>query len=139
MQYNQYQYPSGGFAPLPVEISRPHDRITDPNADVTFLEPDHPVLSTPNQLSEDDFDGWVQERGLYFLNRWDSRYTALLEMADPGEEPKRGSLVVVRVDEGAYVYTGLALFRQFPAGVPGAFRLLANLVSLRGANLAPVL
>ena len=138
VQYNQYQYPSGGFAPLPVEISRPHDRITDPEADVTFLEPDHPVLSTPNQLSEDDFDGWVQERGLYFLNRWDDRYTALLEMADPGEEPKRGSLVVVRVDEGAYVYTGLALFRQFPAGVPGAYRLLANLVSLRGANLVPV-
>ena len=139
VQYNQYQYPLGGFAPLPVEIARPHDRVTDAEAEVTFLEPDHPILSTPNQLSEEDFEGWVQERGLYFLNRWDDGYTPLLEMADPEEEPKRGSLVVARVGEGAYVYTGLALFRQFPAGVPGAFRLLANLVSLRGAALVPIL
>ncbi len=138
-QYNQYQYPAGGFAPLPVEIARPHDRVTNPEAEVTFLDPDHPVLSAPNDLSSEDFEGWVQERGLYFLNRWDEGYTALLEMADPGEAPKQGSLLVTRVGDGAYVYTGLALFRQFPAGVPGAFRLLANLVSLRGSDLAPIL
>ncbi len=139
VQYNQYQYPAGQFAPLSVEIARPHDRVTDAQADVTLLEPDHPVLSSPNQISEDDFEGWVQERGLYFLNRWDDGFTPLLEMADPGEEPKRGSLLVTRLGEGAYVYTGLALFRQFPNGVPGAFRLLANLVSLRGSDLHPTL
>ncbi len=136
-QYNQYQYPAGGFAPLPVEMVRPHDRVTDENAEVAFLEPDHPVLTSPNPLGPEDFEGWVQERGLYFLSSWDPGYTALLEMADPGEAPKRGSLLVARLGEGAFVYTGLALFRQFPAGVPGAFRLLANLVSLRGSDLGP--
>ncbi len=139
VQYNQYQYPAGGFAPLPVEIARPHDRITNPQAEVTLLEPDHPALTSPNRLSAEDFEGWVQERGLYFLSRWDDGYMPLLEMADPGEDPKRGSLLVTQLGEGAYVYTGLALFRQFPAGVPGAFRILVNLVSLRGADLAPVL
>ena len=134
-QYNQYQYPAGGFAPFPVEIARPHDRVTDENAEVVFLEPGHPILTTPNALGPEDFEGWVQERGLYFLNSWDRRYTPLLEMADPGEAPKRGALLVARVGEGAFVYTGLALFRQFPVGVPGAFRLLANLVSLRGPDL----
>lgn len=134
-QYNQYQYPAGGYAPFPVEIARPHDRVTDENADVVFLEPGHPLLTTPNALGPEDFEGWVQERGLYFLNSWDPRYTPLLEMADPGEAPKRGSLLAARVGDGAFVYTGLALFRQFPAGVPGAFRLLANLVSLRGPDL----
>ena len=136
-QYNQYQYPAGGFAPLPVEMVRPHDRVTDENAEVTFLEPDHPVLTSPNPLGPEDFQGWIQERGLYFLSSWDPGYTPLLEMADPGEAPKRGSLLVARVGEGVFVYTGLALFRQFPVGVPGAFRLLANLVSLRGPDLGP--
>lgn len=136
-QYNQYQFPAGGFAPLPVEMARPHDRVTDEEAGVRFLEPDHPVLSTPNLLSAEDFEGWVQERGLYFLNQWDDGYTPVLEMADPGEDPKQGSLLVTRLGDGAYVYTGLALFRQLPAGVSGAFRLLANLVSLRGSDLAP--
>ena len=134
-QYNQYQYPAGGFAPFPVEIARPHDRVTDENADVVFLEPGHPLLTTPNALGPEDFQGWVQERGLYFLSSWDPGYTPLLAMADPGEAPKRGSLLAARVGDGAFVYTGLALFRQFPAGVPGAFRLFANLVSLRGPDL----
>ena len=138
-QYNQYQYPAGGFAPFPVEIARPHGRVTDEGAVVGFLEVDHPLVSNPNGLSTRDFEGWVQERGLYFLSRWDEAYTPLLEMADPGAKPERGSLLVTRLGEGAYVYTGLALFRQFPAGVPGAFRILANLVSLRGSDLTPIL
>jgi hypothetical protein len=141
VQYQQYQYPQGGYAPLPVEIANPHDRVTDPDAEVTFLHPDNPILSSPNRIDEHDFEGWVQERGLYFLNTWDEGYTPLLEMSDPGEDPKQGALLVTRLGEGAYVYTGLALFRQFPAGVPGAFRLPANLVSLRGSDLTsqPVL
>jgi hypothetical protein len=133
-QYNQYAYPAGGFAPFPVEISRPHGRVTDEGAEVTVLEPDAPVFTGPNPIGADDFRGWVQERGLYFLSRWEPPFLPLLEMADPGEAPLRGSLVVAPVGEGLYVYTGLAFFRQFPHGVPGAFRLFANLVSLEGAE-----
>ncbi len=135
VQYNKYEYPEGGFAPFALDMRRPHDRVTNPEAPVTLLDPAHPLLSSPNRIDARDFEGWDQERGLYFLSEWDARYTPLLEMADPGEEPNRGSLVVARVGAGAYVYTGLALFRQFPAGVPGAYRLLANLVSLRGSDL----
>lgn len=130
VQYNKYEFPRGGFAPHPLDIHRPHDRVTDPRAPVTLLEPDHPVLSRPNRITAADFDGWVQERGLYFLGEWDERYTPLLAMADPGEEPKRGSLVVTEVGDGHWVYTGLAFFRQLPALVPGAYRLFANLLSL---------
>jgi LmbE family N-acetylglucosaminyl deacetylase len=135
VQYNKYEYPDGGFSPFPVTMARPHDRITNPSAPVRILNRDHTVLRSPNAIGPQDFDGWVQERGLYFLRSWDGRYTPLLEMADPGERPSRGGLVVARVGEGAYVYTGLALFRQLPKGVPGAHRLLANLVSLRGSRL----
>ncbi len=136
VQYNKYEYPDGEFAPYPLAMRRPHDRVTDPDAPVTLLDPEHPLLSSPNRITAADFDGWVQERGLYFLSEWDERFTPLLEMSDPGLDPNRGSLVVARVGSGAYVYTGLALFRQLPQGVPGAFRLLANLVSLSGADLA---
>jgi LmbE family N-acetylglucosaminyl deacetylase len=135
VQYQQYQYPEGGYAPFPVDIAQPHDRVTDQNATVTLLDPEHALVATPNPLGAADFDGWVQERGLYFLGTWDPAYTPLLEMADPGEEPKRGSLLVAQLGDGAYVYTGLALFRQFAAGVPGAYRILANLVSLRGSDI----
>ncbi len=135
VQYNKYEYPDGGFAPYPVAMRRPHDRVTDPDALVTLLDPEHPLLSSPNRITAADFDGWAQERGLYFLSEWDERFTPLLEMSDPGLEPNRGSLVVARVGSGVYVYTGLALFRQLPRGVPGAFRLLANLVSLSGDDL----
>ena len=131
VQYNKYEFPAGGFAPYPVTINRPHDRVTDETAPVTLLAPESPVFTSPNQLAPADFEGWVQERGLYFLGEWDERYTPLMEMADPGEDPKRGALVVAPVGDGLYVYTGLAFFRQFPAGVPGAYRLFANLVSLR--------
>lgn len=131
VQYNKYEFPAGGFAPYPVTIRRPHDRVTDENAPVTLLAPESPVFTSPNRLAPADFEGWVQERGLYFLGEWDERYTPLMEMADPGEDPKRGALLVAPVGEGLYVYTGLAFFRQFPAGVAGAYRLFANLVSLR--------
>lgn len=135
VQYNQYQYPAGSFAPYPVDIARPHDRVTDELAPITLLDSSHPLLASPNPIGPADFEGWVQERGLYFLSEWDEAYTPLMELSDPGEDPKRGALLVTRLGDGAYVYTGLALFRQFPAGVPGAFRILANLVSLRGSDL----
>jgi LmbE family N-acetylglucosaminyl deacetylase len=130
VQYQQYRYFRGGYAPYAVRARSPHDRVSDELAPVTVLTPGHPVFNKPNRIAASDFQGWVQERGLYFAHEWDERYQALLEMADPGEEPKRGGLLMARYGEGLYVYTGLSLFRQLPAGVPGAFRLLANLLSL---------
>ena len=134
VQYNKYEFPAGGFAPFPVTINRPHDRVTDETAAVTILALESPVFAGPNSVGPADFEGWVQERGLYFLGEWDERYTPVMEMADPGEDPKRGGLVVAPLGDGLYVYTGLAFFRQFPAGVPGAYRLFANLVSLRAQD-----
>jgi LmbE family N-acetylglucosaminyl deacetylase len=130
VQYNKYEYLEPGIAPFPVQMARPHDRITDADAPVTLLEPGHAALSWPNRITARDFDGWVQERGLYHLRSWDDRFTPLLAMADPGEEPQHGSLLVARHGDGIYVYTGLAFFRQLPAGVHGAYRLFANLISL---------
>ncbi len=135
VQYNKYEYPRGGFAPFPVEMSRPHDRVSDETASVRILEPSHPVFHSPNPIGPEDFEGWVQERGLYFLADWGPAAVPLLEMADPGEDPKSGGLLVARLGDGVYVYTGLAFFRQFPRGVPGAYRLFANLLSLDGENL----
>ena len=134
VQYNKYEYPQGGFAPYPVSMSRPHDRIADETAPVRILLPRTPIFQGPNLVGPADFDGWVQERGLYFLSEWDPRFTPALEMTDPGEAPKRGGLLVAPVGDGLYVYTGLAFFRQFPAGVPGAYRLFANLASLRAED-----
>lgn len=130
VQYNKYEFPRGGFAPYEVSMSRPHDRVSDEGVPVRLLEPDHPLLQSPNAIGVTDFQGWVQERGLYFLGSWGSEFTPLLEMADPGEDPKRGGLLVAPLGDGLYVYSGLAFFRQFPEGVPGAYRLFANLLSL---------
>jgi hypothetical protein len=94
------------------------------------VDPSAQVLTNPNQLGERDFAGWVQERGLWFPQTWDANYSAGLEMADPGEPAQRGALLVTPYGKGTYVYTGLSLFRQLPAGVPGAYRLLSNLLSL---------
>lgn len=131
-QYQQYQYVQGDFPPLPLSIGRPHDRVTDEQARVTQLVPHHPAVRTPNVITAADFDGWVQERGLYFARSWDPAWQALLEMSDPGEEPQRGSLLVAPYGEGTVVYTGLAFFRQLPAAVPGAWKLFANLLALGG-------
>jgi LmbE family N-acetylglucosaminyl deacetylase len=116
------------LAPFRLRISR--DRVTDEDAPVTFLAPAHPVLTRPNRITRADFDGWVQERGLYFPDQWDERFTAILASGDPGEMPLRGGLLVARYGKGYFVYTSLAWFRQLPEGVPGAYRLFANLVSL---------
>jgi LmbE family N-acetylglucosaminyl deacetylase len=131
-QYQQYSYFRGDYAPYPLQARRPHDRVSDENAPVRVLLPAHALISEPNRIGPADFEGWVQERGLYFANEWDDRYVAPLATADPGEDPKRGGLLIAELGEGLYVYTGLSLFRQLPAGVPGAYRLLANLLSLGG-------
>jgi hypothetical protein len=88
------------------------------------------VLNRPNKITSEDFEGWVQERGLYFADKWDQRYTTVLASNDPGEQSKEGGLLVARYGKGYYVYTGYAFFRQLPAGVPGAYRLFVNLISL---------
>ncbi len=134
VQYNKYEFVQGGFAPYRVSIARPHDRVTVEEAPVTILAPEAPAFRTPNRIDASDFEGWVQERGLYFFGEWEPPFVPLLEMADPGEEPKRGSLVVAPVGDGIYAYTGLALFRQLPAGVPGAYRLFANLLTATPAE-----
>ena len=132
VQYNRYEYPQGDFAPYPVSMGRGRSapRVTDENSPFALLDRESPVFNSPNRIVEKDFEGWVQERGLYFLAEWDDRFTPLLELNDPDEEPARGSLLVAPVGQGLYVYVALAFFRQFPAGVPGPHRLFANLVSL---------
>ena len=114
-------------APYELNISR--DRVTDELAEVTFLNKKHPLLNTPNKISSKDFDGWVQERGLYFPNKWSEEYTPILSMRDKGEAIANGSLLVANYGKGSYIYTGLSFFRELPAGVPGAYKLFANLLS----------
>ncbi len=128
--YQQYQFVRGGYAPFPLDIHRPHDRVTDETAPVRLLEPEHAVFTTPNRLGEADWQGWVQERSLYMAGTWDDAYRPLLTMSDPGGVEKQGALLVASLGKGHYVYTGLAFFRQLPAGVTGAYRLFANLLAL---------
>jgi hypothetical protein len=113
--------------PYPLEIGR--GRVTDENAAVSELIKDHPLLRTPHKIGPKDFEGWVQERGLYFGQTWDAHYQSVLSLADPDEAPEKGALLVAQHGRGRYVYTGLAFFRQLPAGVPGAYRLLLNLIA----------
>jgi LmbE family N-acetylglucosaminyl deacetylase len=131
VQYQQYPFITGGYAPFPLDIARPHDRVTDERAAVTPLVPSHPLFHTPNEIAAPDWDGWVQERGLYYARSWDSTYVPLMQMADSGEAPLQGGLLIAPLGKGTYVYTGLSFFRQLPAGVPGAYRLFLNLLALR--------
>jgi LmbE family N-acetylglucosaminyl deacetylase len=122
------------YAPYPAKIDSgkpgaPLPRITDENSPVKFLKPDDPLLNAPNKIRPDDFNGWVQERGLYFWTDFDSRYVPLLAMNDPGEPDLNGGLVYTHLGKGVYIYTGLAFFRQLPEGVPGAYRMMVNLLS----------
>jgi len=115
------------LAPYALQLSR--DRVTDESAEIRILDKGHPLLNFPNKITESDFEGWVQERGLYFPNSWSKEFTPLLAMNDKGETSKDGSLLIAPYGEGNYIYTGLSFFREFPAGVSGAYRLFANLLS----------
>lgn len=118
---------SSFVGPYPLEIGR--ERVTDETAAMTPVTPNEPLLRAPNALTAADFEGWVQERGLYFASKWDDHYRPVFAMSDAGEAPLKGSLLVARHGKGTFVYTGLAFFRQLPAGVPGAYRLLANILA----------
>jgi len=134
----QYNVLEGGFraanpttleriGPYPLKVSR--DRVTVEQSAIRAVRPDHPVLQTPNRIEPRDYEGWVQERGLYFAGDWDSRYEPLWEMNDPGEKPTRGGTLYARYGRGVYIFTPLAWFRQLPAGAPGAYRIFANFLS----------
>ena len=116
------------FGPYPFKIGR--GRTTEEDAKMRFLKPEHPVLNTPNKITQKDFEGWVQERGLYFASEWDKNYDAVLSCNDTDEKPENGGLLVAQYGKGWYVYTGYSFFREMPTGVSGAYRLFANLVSL---------
>ncbi|MDT0555009.1 PIG-L family deacetylase [Patiriisocius hiemis] len=129
LQYNtNRRMVTEDIAPYPLKLSR--DRVTDEFSEVKLLAPKHPVLNEPNIITEADFEGWVQERGLYFPNEWDAKFTPILGMSDENSTETKGSLLVTKHGKGYYIYTGLSFFRELPAGVPGAYRLFANLLSL---------
>jgi hypothetical protein len=161
VQYQQYGFFFGQMGPFPLYVaSRPpgtgaaptvtstpassgtigaallggHDRVTDESAVVRVVDPESPVLTRPNRIGPRDWDGWVQERGLYFARAWAPEFHAVVAMNDPGEASLEGGLLVARVGKGSYIYTGLSFFRQLPAGVPGAFRLFANLLAVGGTR-----
>ncbi len=128
VQYNTtYSLPDTDFWPYPLSLSR--DRITVEEASMEFINPDHLSLNYPNEISSKDFEGWVQERGLYFPDNWNNNYVPILAGHDPGESKKEGALLIADYGNGKFVYTGLSFFRELPAGVPGAYRLLANLLA----------
>jgi hypothetical protein len=158
VQYQQYEFFGGSFAPFPMTLGgqslgsflsgkatmpkpgvRPdsHDRVTDETAPVRIIDPSSRMVTTPNAIGAADWEGWVQERGLYFARDWAPEYRPVLEMHDPGDPPLQGGLLVAPVGQGTYVYTGIAFFRELPAGVPGAYRLFMNLLALRPAAAQP--
>jgi LmbE family N-acetylglucosaminyl deacetylase len=125
------QYNRPGAARLaPYDIKLSQSRVTDKDATMTFLAPEHPAMNTPNKITSADFEGWVQERAIYFPNQWDKRFIPLLACNDPGDAPQKGGLLVAQHGKGYFVYTSYSWFRQLPDGVPGAYRIFANLVSL---------
>ncbi|APY00208.1 PIG-L family deacetylase [Lacinutrix venerupis] len=134
VQYNtSHRLKVDNLAPYTLELSR--DRVTDESAEITFVNPNHEVLNSPNKITQQDFKGWTQERGLYFPNKWAKEFTPILSMQDKGETPKTGSLLVAKYGKGHYIYTGLSFFREFPAGVSGAYRLFANMLSIGKENI----
>lgn len=128
-QYNQSigAFNSGHYTPYPTTVA--NQRVTVEEAPVEFLDPQNSILNYPNKIGPHDFDGWVQERGLYFMGEWDQHFQPLLSSHDPGDPPLKGGLLVAQYGKGTYIYTGYAFFRQMPAGVPGAIRLFVNLLS----------
>ena len=129
VQYNTLgKLVTNKFAPFPLTISK--DRVTDENAKVTFLAPQHSILNFPNKITHKDFEGWTQEQGLYYPSKWDKAFTPIISAHDEGEDPKDGAILVAKYGKGQYIYTGISFFRELPAGVSGAFKLMANMISI---------
>ncbi|HMC00625.1 MAG TPA: PIG-L family deacetylase [Flavobacteriaceae bacterium] len=134
VQYNtNFRLNVDEIAPYDLKLSR--DRVTEEDAEVRILNPSHEVLNFPNKITQKDFEGWTQERGLYFPNEWSEEFSPILSMNDKGETPKDGSLLVAKYGKGYYIYTGLSFFREFPEGVSGAYRLFANMLSIGKDNI----
>jgi len=138
MQYNTSRVLNWQeFAPYALHVGRSSEsRVSEEDAEIRIINPEHKVLNYPNKITQDDFDDWVQERGLYFPSTWDENYQSIISLNDEGEDPKEGSLLIAEVGEGYFVYTGLSWFRELPAGVPGAYRFFSNILSL-GSKVAP--
>jgi hypothetical protein len=113
----------------PYKLTLGGERVTDENAPITFIEPDHPLLNTPNKMGQDDFKDWIQERGLYYPREWDPQFHALLQSNDPGENPLKGGLLVADYGKGHYIYTSMVWYRELRGGIPGAYKMLANMIS----------
>lgn len=129
IQYNtSHRLITENFAPYPLKLSR--DRITVEEAEVKIINESHPVMNHPNQISQKDFDGWVQERGLYFPGSWSDEFEPILSSHDPGEDPLIGGLLVAKYGKGNFIYSGYSWFRELPAGVPGAYRIFVNMISI---------
>jgi len=133
VQYQTSEY-DHNFGPYPLSISDDPEKVVEEDCKVT-LTPNDPVLSWPNNISEADFKGWVEERGHGFARTWDPKYTSPAEMHDAGQDPQRGGLLYASYGKGTYAYLSYAFFRQMPDGVPGSFRIMANLLSV-GKNKA---
>lgn len=132
VQYNtngDLEIEANKFSPYPITLGR--DRVTEENSEIRILKPEHPLLKSPNPITAKEFEGWVQERGLYFPSAWDPKFDAVISSNDTGEKPKDGSILVTNYGEGYYIYTGISFFRQLPEGVTGAYKLFANMVSLK--------
>lgn len=128
IQYNtSHRLVTEDFAPYPLELSR--DRVTVEEAPVVFSNPDHPILTYPNIITQEDFEGWVQERGLYFPGKWDDKYQTVISTQDPGSDPLKSAILSAEYGDGQFIYTSLSFFRELPAGVPGAYRLFTNIIS----------
>ena len=129
VQYNTLdEFVTKDLGPFPFKVSR--DRVTEENATVRFLAPEHPILNYPNKITTKDFEGWKQEQGLYYPSEWDKNYTPIISSNDKGETTKDGAILVANYGKGHYIYTGISFFRELPEGVAGAFRLIANMIAI---------
>ncbi len=134
VQYQTQEFDEAPFGPYPYTLGARAEEVSEEDAPVRILAPTHPAFTWPNRITPADFEGWVEERGSKFMTTWDERYTPLLESHDRGQEPQRGGMLLARYGRGIYIYTAYAFYRQLPAGVAGAYRLFANMISLRRAR-----
>jgi hypothetical protein len=128
VQYNLQNF-DDDYGPYPFSLGSNPQKVVDEDSAVKFLDPNNPVLTWPNKITANDFRGWQEERGHGFMENWDRRYKALIETHDPNQDPQSGGLLLAHYGRGIYIYDAFALYRQLPAGVPGAYRILANIVS----------